>query len=137
MNIEEAVNQLLEKLRRHLESLEQERNTLPGDNYLWGNWREDEKILSFEEGALETTEYTNREMPLDAKDIDVPTNRWISVKDKLPRCGDRVIMTDGVFVCEAFLSISGKWVRNGIGWIASEITHWMPMPSTEGIEDDT
>ncbi len=58
-----------------------------------------------------------------------PTNGWISVKDRLPRCGDRVIMTDGVFVCEAFLSISGKWVRNGIGWIESEITHWMPMPT--------
>ena len=58
-----------------------------------------------------------------------PLNGWISVKDRLPRCGDRVIMTDGVFVCEAFLSISGKWVRNGIGWIESEITHWMPMPN--------
>ena len=58
-----------------------------------------------------------------------PTNGWISVKDRLPRCGDRVITTDGVFACEAFLSISGKWVRNGIGWIESEITHWMPMPA--------
>lgn len=57
-----------------------------------------------------------------------PTNGWISVLDRLPRCGDRVIITDGVFVCEAFLSISHKWVRNGIGWIESEITHWMPMP---------
>ena len=26
------------------------------------------------------------------------------------------------------LSISGKWVRNGVGWTASEITHWQPMP---------
>lgn len=69
-----------------------------------------------------------------AKDIDVPTNRWISVKDRLPLCGDRVIVTDGVFVCEAFLSISGKWVRNGIGWIASEITHWMPMPEPPEME---
>lgn len=57
-----------------------------------------------------------------------PLNEWISVKDKLPLCGERVIMTDGVFVCEGFLNISGKWMRNGIGWIESEITHWMPMP---------
>ena len=57
-----------------------------------------------------------------------PLNGWISVNDKLPRCGESVIVTDGVFVCEAFLSISGKWVRNGIGWIESEITHWQPMP---------
>ena len=31
-----------------------------------------------------------------------PLNGWISVKDRLPRRGDRVIMTDGIFVCEAF-----------------------------------
>lgn len=63
-----------------------------------------------------------------------PLNEWISVKDRLPRCGDRVIMTDGVFVCEAFLSISGKWKRNGIDWIESEITHWMPMPEPPEME---
>lgn len=63
-----------------------------------------------------------------------PLNGWISVKDRLPLCGDRVIMTDGVFVCEAFLSISGKWMRNGISWIESEITHWQPMPEPPVIE---
>ena len=63
-----------------------------------------------------------------------PLNGWISVKDRLPLCGDRVIMTDGVFVCEAFLSISGKWVRNGISWIESEITRWMPMPEPPEME---
>lgn len=57
-----------------------------------------------------------------------PLNGWISVHDRLPRCGESVIVTDGELVCEAFLSISGKWVRNGIGWIASEITHWQPTP---------
>lgn len=57
-----------------------------------------------------------------------PLNGWISVKDRLPRCGDKVIITDGVFVSEAFLSIRHKWVRDGFDWIASEITHWMPMP---------
>lgn len=57
-----------------------------------------------------------------------PTNGWISVKDRLPRCGDRVIVTDGVFVCEAFLSIRHKWVRDGFDWTASEITHWQPTP---------
>lgn len=65
-------------------------------------------------------------------------NGWISVKDRLPRCGESVIVTDGVFVGEAFWGISGKWVRNGIGWIASEITHWMPMPTppkTEKMEE--
>lgn len=63
-----------------------------------------------------------------------PLNEWISVKERLPLCGDRVIMTDGVFVCEAFLSISGKWMRNGIGWIESEITHWQPMPEPPKME---
>lgn len=63
-----------------------------------------------------------------------PLNGWISVKDRLPRCGDKVIITDGVFVSEAFLSIRHKWVRDGFDWIASEITHWMPMPEPPEME---
>ena len=153
MNIEEALNQFFEKLRRRLESLEQAINTLPCDNYLWGNWREDEKILSSEEDALETTEYTNREMPLDAKDIDVPTNRWISVKDRLPEMGEHY-QSDDVLVCidyrpddpdtteDTYVSIDHvDFNCFGQGEFSCErddprggepspyfVTHWQPMP---------
>lgn len=57
---------------------------------------------------------------------------WISVKDDLPDFGERVIVTDGVFVGEAWLNKSKKWIRydrHDVEWFfESKITHWMPMP---------
>ena len=62
---------------------------------------------------------------------------WISVKDELPDFGERVIVTDGAFVGEAYLNSKGKWIRyNGtaIGdgdveqLLGIKITHWLPMP---------
>lgn len=66
--------------------------------------------------------------------------QWISVEDRLPTPGARVIITDGVFAGEGFLSgktffgrgESSQWKRyDNTLWKASmktEITHWMPMP---------
>lgn len=72
--------------------------------------------------------------------------QWISVEDRLPSPGARVLITDGVFVGEGFLA--GKaffgrgegtsWKRySNIPWdksMKTEITHWMPLPGapTEG-----
>lgn len=54
---------------------------------------------------------------------------WISVKDRLPPCGERVLTTDGNAVFEAHLSISHKWVRCGfLWWGQGVVTHWMPLP---------
>ena len=53
--------------------------------------------------------------------------KWISVEERLPPCGERVLITEGSAVFEAYLSISNKWVRNGIGWMEC-VTHWMPLP---------
>lgn len=54
--------------------------------------------------------------------------RWISVKERLPRCGERVLVTNGGSVWEAYLSISHKWVRQEFVW-GIDVTHWMPLPS--------
>lgn len=62
-------------------------------------------------------------------------NEWISVKDRLPVCGERVLITEGSAVFEAYLSISHKWVRAGIGW-AESVTHWMPLPEPPKDGDD-
>lgn len=59
--------------------------------------------------------------------------KWISVEERLPKCGERVLITDGAAVFEVYLSISHKWVRSGLLW-QENVTHWMPLPSTEGIE---
>ena len=70
---------------------------------------------------------------------------WISVKDELPDLGERVIVTDGVFVGEAYLNSKRKWIRyNGtaIGdgdveqLLGIEITHWLPMPVPPKKEKD-
>lgn len=53
--------------------------------------------------------------------------KWISVEERLPPCGERVLITEGSAVFEAYLSISHKWVRNGIGWMEC-VTHWQPLP---------
>lgn len=64
---------------------------------------------------------------------------WISVKDDIPDFGERVIVTDGVFVGEAWLNKSKKWIRydRDVEWFfESKITHWMSMPIPPKKEED-
>ena len=68
----------------------------------------------------------------DAALAKVP--KWISVEERLPRCGERVLVTNDGSVWEAYLSISHKWVRQEFVW-AAKVTHWMPLP--EPPEEDT
>jgi hypothetical protein len=62
----------------------------------------------------------------------VPAPRWISVKERLPEAGERVLATDGYFVGEFFLNRRGQWLRYNISdclLVASlDILHWMPLP---------
>lgn len=73
--------------------------------------------------------------------------QWISVEDRLPSPGARVLITDGVFVGEGFLA--GKaffgrgegtsWKRySNIPWdksMKTEITNWMPLPDAPKFAD--
>lgn len=58
--------------------------------------------------------------------------RWISVDDRYPKPGTRVLATDGVFVGEAYRTSADTWRRyDGIAMrdcIGSVVTHWMPLP---------
>lgn len=58
--------------------------------------------------------------------------RWISVDDRHPKPGTRVLATDGVFVGEAYRTSADTWRRyDGIAMrdcIGSVVTHWMPLP---------
>ena len=63
--------------------------------------------------------------------------RWISVDDRHPKPGTRVLATDGVFVGEAYRTSADTWRRyDGIAMrdcIGSVVTHWMPLPeASEG-----
>ena len=64
---------------------------------------------------------------------------WISVLDRLPEPGERVIATDGAFTGEAWIGDRSKWTRpTGFTWMAilsSPVTHWQPMPEGPEQED--
>lgn len=66
-------------------------------------------------------------------DRDALRRGWMSVDDKLPAPGTRVIATDGVFVGEAIYALDGRWSGYGGGilrdCLGSLITHWMPLPA--------
>lgn len=50
---------------------------------------------------------------------------WYSVKRALPDPGERVIVTDGVFVGEAYLGKNGTWKRYGVDMV-SRVTGIFP-----------
>lgn len=58
--------------------------------------------------------------------------QWISVEDRPLKPGKRVLVTDDVFVGEAYRTSADTWRRyDGIAMrdcLGSAITHWMPLP---------
>lgn len=70
------------------------------------------------------------------KDINVPTSqfKWISVEERLP--GESVtvlVYRDGCCGVARLLDVEPEimWTYTGFG---GDPTHWMPLPSTEGIK---
>lgn len=65
--------------------------------------------------------------------------RWISVEERRPEPGKRVLATDGVFVGEAYRTSADTWRRyDGIAMrdcLGSIVTHWMPLPSAPKFAD--
>ena len=55
-----------------------------------------------------------------------PPNEWVSVEERLPEPGERVLAANGSFVGEAYMASNGAWMRHdGFPW---EVDAWMPMP---------
>lgn len=77
-----------------------------------------------------TAENAKAEAERDTLREKVP--QWISVDDRHPKPGTRVLATDGVFVGEAYRTSADTWRRyDGIAMrdcIGSVVTHWMPLP---------
>ena len=65
--------------------------------------------------------------------------QWISVEDRLPPPGTRVLATDGVFVGEAYRTSVDTWRRyDGIAMrdcLGGIVTHWMPLPGAPKFAD--
>lgn len=92
---------------------------------LWGNDRCVEHLAGAAADLIERLTAENA-----ALREKVP--RWISVDDRHPKPGTRVLATDGVFVGEAYRTSADTWRRyDGIAMrdcIGSVVTHWMPLP---------
>ena len=85
-------------------------------------------IVHLHEAAIDLIERLTAENA--ALREEVP--QWISVEDRHPKTGTRVLATDGVFVGEAYRTSADTWRRyDGIAMrdcIGSVVTHWMPLP---------
>ena len=69
----------------------------------------------------------------------VTVQEWISVKDRLPEAGGYVVCIAKRNPFSRFMPMVARIEKNG--WVnpiteqyISEVTHWMPLPSTEGLE---
>ena len=68
----------------------------------------------------------------------VTVQEWISVDDRLPEPWKQVLIYSRHDFCEVafYIGVPGKW---RVAWNhdmldADSVTHWMPLPSTEGLE---
>lgn len=61
-------------------------------------------------------------------------NEWVSVYDRLPEPGERVLATDCGFVGEFYINKRGKWQRYNVNCsellMALDILYWMPLPKS-------
>ena len=84
--------------------------------------------------------YTGEAIPADVVIEDIrsmptltPPNEWVSVYDRLPEPGERVLATDCGFVGEFYINKRGKWQRYNVNCsellMALDILYWMPLPA--------
>lgn len=74
---------------------------------------------------------------------DAPTvGGWISVKDRLPEIGDTVLFTGLSSFGTRFIPqrgwFDGTFWKRDTGetvYSSTPVTHWMPLPSTEGLDE--
>ena len=62
----------------------------------------------------------------------VTVQEWISVDDRLPEQGERVLATDGGFVGELYVNSRCQWQRYNVNdhslMMSLDILWWMPLP---------
>lgn len=66
------------------------------------------------------------------KENGVTVQEWISVDDRLPEQGERVLATDGEFVGELYVNSRCQWQRYNVNdhslMMSLDILWWMPLP---------
>ena len=98
----------------------------------------DEEIVCYDPLKLAAADLIERLTVENAALLEkVP--QWISVDDRHPKPGTRVLATDGIFVGEAYRTSADTWRRyDGIAMrdcIGSIVTHWMPLPEAPKFAD--
>lgn len=84
--------------------------------------------------------HTGEAIPADVVIEDIrsmptltPLNEWVSVEEKLPEPGERVLATDCGFVGEFYINERGQWQRYNVNChallMALDILYWMPLPA--------
>ena len=72
-------------------------------------------------------------LSIDNQSTLTPPNEWVSVYDRLPEPGERVLATDCGFVGEFYINKRGKWQRYNVNCskllMALDILYWMPLPA--------
>ena len=73
---------------------------------------------------------------LEGEPTLTPPNEWVSVDEKLPEPGERVLATDCGFVGEFYINERGQWQRYNVNChvllMALDILYWMPLPAPPG-----
>lgn len=73
----------------------------------------------------------------DAPAVDAMP-RWISVEERLPEEKEDVAAVirynENVWEYGVAFRMDESWRMNGVGRVV--VTHWMPLPSTEGLHDN-
>lgn len=91
---------------------------------------------------IQQLEHRIGELAANVAQLEAAQPKWISVNERMPETYDdgsvdAVLVTDGSFIHMAYFSC-GKWRFCESGEMKEEmfysVTHWMPLPSTEGIE---
>ena len=98
-----------------------------------------EKLVELIESARYWGSNTSEEIAENLLENGVTVQEWISVDDKLPEVGGYVVCIAKRNPFSRFMPMVARIEKNG--WVnpiteqyISEVTHWMPLPSTEGLE---
>ena len=91
-----------------------------------------EKLVELIESARYWGSGTSEEIASHLIDNGVTVQEWISVDDRPPEPGERVLATDGGFVGELYINSQGQWQRYNVNnyslLMALDILWWMPLP---------
>ena len=131
MDVKEKLVELsdIQVLQREIECVKRKSYTNCTDCFNCDLLMTDERILSAYANAIDALQNAN----------GVTVQEWISVDDRLPEAGEYVVCIAKRNPFSRFMTMVARIEKNG--WAnpiteqyISEVTHWMPLPSTEGLE---